>query len=163
MILSQSALQLVILTSSSILTCHSQIKLTPCLNFVIFISETFVVCVISFFLQLQLRQTWLLLQFTLQWHFASKLDQNTAHTKYSGSCRYKYTKIWTHYTNTQQITLASNQTTNWLQTCLLTFKPLQIQQPTYLYNSFSFPFHSLSTKSSDSSVLSIPYVRTSLG
>ena len=33
---------------------------------------------------------------------------------------------------------------------------------TYLYNSLSFPSHSLSTRSSDSSVLSIPYVRTSL-
>ena len=47
--------------------------------------------------------------------------------------------------------------------CLLTYKTLQIQQTTYLYNSLSFPSHSLSTKSSDSSVLSIPYVRTSLG
>ena len=51
---SQSALLLVILASSSILTCHSQIKLTPCLSLVIFISETSVVFVISFlFLQLQ--------------------------------------------------------------------------------------------------------------
>ena len=46
---------------------------------------------------------------------------------------------------------------------LLTYKMLKIQQPTYLYNSLSFPSHSLSTRSSDSSVLSIPYVRTSLG
>ena len=44
-----------------------------------------------------------------------------------------------------------------------TYKTLQIQQPTYLYNSLSFSSHSLSTRSSDSSVLSIPYVRTSLG
>ena len=47
--------------------------------------------------------------------------------------------------------------------CLLTYITLQIQQPTYLYNSLSFPSHSLSTRSSDSSVLSISYVRTSLG
>ena len=40
--------------------------------------------------------------------------------------------------------------------CLLTYKTLQIQQPTYLYNSFSFPSHSLSTRSSDSSVLFCP-------
>ena len=54
MISSQSALLLVILASSSILTCHSQIKLTPGLSLVIFISETSVVFVISFlFLQLQ--------------------------------------------------------------------------------------------------------------
>ena len=31
--------------------------------------------------------------------------------------------------------------------CLLTYKTLQIQQPTYLYNSLSFPSHSLSTRS----------------
>ena len=54
MISSQSALLLVILASSSSLTCHSQIKLTPRLSLVIFISETSVVFVISFlFLQLQ--------------------------------------------------------------------------------------------------------------
>ena len=40
MISSQSALLLVILASSSILICHLQIKLTPCLSLVIFISET---------------------------------------------------------------------------------------------------------------------------
>ena len=34
------------------------------------------------------------------------------------------------------------------------------QQPTYLYNSLSFPSHSVSTRSSDSLVLSIPYVRS---
>ena len=42
--------------------------------------------------------------------------------------------------------------------CLLTYKTLQIQQPTYLYNSLPFPSHSLSTRTSDSSVLSIPFV-----
>ena len=47
--------------------------------------------------------------------------------------------------------------------CLLTYKTLTNQQPTYLYNSFSFPSHSVSTRSSDSLVLSIPYVRSSLG
>ena len=47
--------------------------------------------------------------------------------------------------------------------CLLTYKTLQIQKPTILYNNLSFPSHSLATRSSDSSVLSIPYVRTSLG
>ena len=47
--------------------------------------------------------------------------------------------------------------------CLLTYKTLTNQQPAYLYNSLSFPSHSLSTRSSDSLVLSIPYVRSSLG
>ena len=45
--------------------------------------------------------------------------------------------------------------------CLLTYKTLTNQQPTYLYNSLSFPSHSVSTRSSDSLVLSIPYVRSS--
>ena len=44
---------------------------------------------------------------------------------------------------------------------LLTYKTNQ--QPTYLYNSLSFSSHSVSTRSSDSFVLSIPYVRSSLG
>ena len=47
--------------------------------------------------------------------------------------------------------------------CLLTYKTLTNQQPTYLYNSLSFPSHTVSTRSSDSLVLSIPYVRSSLG
>ena len=47
--------------------------------------------------------------------------------------------------------------------CLLTYKTLTNQQPTYLYNSLSFPSHSVSTRSSDSLVLSIPYARSSLG
>ena len=47
--------------------------------------------------------------------------------------------------------------------CLLTYKTLTNQQPTYLYSSLSFPSHSVSTRSSDSLVLSIPYVRSSLG
>ena len=46
--------------------------------------------------------------------------------------------------------------------CLLTYKTLINQQPTYYY-SLSCPSHSDSTRSSDSLVLSNPYVRTSLG
>ena len=49
------------------------------------------------------------------------------------------------------------------KTCLLTYKTLTNQQPTYLYNSLSFPSHFVSIRSSDSLVLSIPYVRSSLG
>ena len=47
--------------------------------------------------------------------------------------------------------------------CLLTYKTLTNQQPTYLYNSLSFLSHSVSTRSSDSLVFFIPYVRSSLG
>ena len=46
---------------------------------------------------------------------------------------------------------------------LLTYKALTNQQPKYLYNSLSFPSNSVFTRSSDSLVLSIPYVRSSLG
>ena len=47
--------------------------------------------------------------------------------------------------------------------CFLTYKTLTNQQPTYLYNSLSFPSHSVSSRSSDLLVLSIPYIRSSLG
>ena len=43
--------------------------------------------------------------------------------------------------------------------CLLTYKTLTNQQPAYLYNNLSFPSHLVSTRSSDSIVLSIRYVR----
>ena len=170
MISSQSALLLVILASSSILTCHSQIKLTPCLSLVIFISETSVVFVISFlFLQLQ----------RLPIHSS---PANLIIVIHSTMAFRKLT--WTKYKRIQN-TLARVVTNtskfehikpilkklHWLpikqridyKLCLLTYKTFQIQQPTYLCNSLSFPSHSLSTRSSDSSVLSILYVRTSLG
>ena len=170
MISSQSALLLVILASSSILICHSQIKLTPCLSLVIFISETSVVFVISFlFLQLQ----------RLPIHSS---PANLIIVIHSTMAFRKLT--WTKYSAYKILWLVSLQIhqkfehitpilkkLHWLpikqridyKLCLLTYKTLQIQQPTYLYNSLSFPSHSLSTRSSDSSVLSIPYVRTSLG
>ena len=47
--------------------------------------------------------------------------------------------------------------------CLFTYKTLTNQQPTYLYNSLSFPSHSVSTRSPDSLVLPFLYVRSSLG
>ena len=166
MISSQSALLLVILASSSILTCHSQIKLTPCLNLVIFISETSVVFVISFlFLQLQLihsspanliiavhstmafrKLTWTKYSaYKIFWLVSLQIHQNL-------NTSHQYSKNY--------IGFQSNNAS--ITNCLLTYKTLQIQQPTCLYNCLSFPSHSLSTRSSDSSVLSIPYVRTSL-
>ena len=170
MISSQSALLLVILASSSILIRHSQIKLTPCLSLVIFISETSVVFVISFlFLQLQ----------RLPIHSS---PANLIIVIHSTMAFRKLT--WTKYSAYKILWLVSlqihqnlntlhqySQKLHWLpikqridyKLCLLTYKTLQIQQPTYLYNSLSFPSHSLSTRSSDSSVLSIPYVWTSLG
>ena len=46
--------------------------------------------------------------------------------------------------------------------CLLTYKTLENHQPTYLHNSLSFPSNSVSTRSSDSLVLSILFDQWSL-
>ena len=87
------------------------------------------------------------------------------HTKYSGSLARvvtnRPTSEFKHITPILEILhwLPIKQRINY-KLCLLTYKTLKIQQPTYLCNS---PSHSLSTRSSESSVLSIPYVRTSLG
>ena len=131
MISSQSALLLVILASSSILTWHSQIKLTPCLSLVIFISETSVVFVISLFsfLFLQLQRLPIHSSPTnliIVIHSTIAFRKLTC-TKYRAHkilwlVSLKYIKIWTHYTNTQKITLASNQTTHRLQTVFLHIK-----------------------------------------
>ena len=60
------------------------------------------------------QQTWLL-QFTLFWHLTNKSQQTSTHSKFIGTCHYKYFKISTHHTNTQKTTLASYQTKNRLQ------------------------------------------------
>ena len=168
MISSQSAILLVILASFSILTCHSQIKLTPCLNLVIFISETSVVFVDHL---LPLSAATALANSLV----SSKLDY--CNSLYNGISQANLNKIQciqntlarvvTNTSKFEHITLILKKL-HWLpikqridyKLCLLIYKTLQIQQPTYLYNSLSFPSHSLSTRSSDSSVLSIPYVRT---
>ena len=170
MISSQSALLLVIFSSSLILTCHSQIKLTPCLSLVISISETSVVFVISFlFLQLQ--------RLPIHSSPANLIIAIHSTMAFSQANLNKIQRIQNTLarvvTNTSKFEHISPilKKIHWLpikqridyKLCLLTYKTLQIQQPTYLYNSLSFPSHSLSTRSSDSSVLSIPYVRTSLG
>ena len=170
MISSQSVPLLAILASSLTLTCLSLIKSTLYPNLVIFISETFVEFVI-FFLSLYshstckftcLQQTWLF-QFTLLWHLTSKSQQTSTHSKFIGTCHYKYFKTLTHHINTQKLHWLPIKQRIDYKTCLFTYKTLTNQQPTYLYNSLSFPSHSVSTRSSDSLVLSIPYVRPSLG
>ena len=171
MISSQSALLLVILASSSILTCHSLIKLTPCLSLVIFISETSVVFVISFlFLQLQRlpihsspanliivihstmafrKLTWTKYSaYKILWLVSLQIHQNL-------NTLHQYSKNYIGF----QSNNASITNCAFLHIKRFKFSNLA----TYLYNSLSFPSHSLSTRSSDSSVLSIPYVRTSLG
>jgi hypothetical protein len=46
--------------------------------------------------------------------------------------------------------------------CFLTYKTLLNQQPTYLYEALSHPSHSISTRSSKSLALSIPYAPNSI-
>ena len=170
MISSQSVPLLAILASSLTLTCLSLIKSNLYPNLVIFISETSVEFVIFFlFLQLQL----------LQIHLSpAKLDY--CNSLYSGISQVNLNKLQriqnslarviTNTSKYQHITPILKKL-HWLpikqridyKLCLLTYKTLTNQQPTYLYNSLSFPSHSVSTRSSDSLVLSIPYVRSSLG
>ena len=80
-------------------------------------------------------------------------------------------RVITNASKYQHITPILTNYTVWLpikqridyKLCLLTYKTLTNQQPTYHHNSLSFPSHSVSTRSSNSLVLSIPYVRSSLG
>ena len=140
MISSQSALLLVILASSLILTCHSQIKLTPCLYLVIFISETSVVFVISFlFLQLQrLPIHSSPANFIIVIHSTMAFRKLTW-TKFSADKRLWIVSLQIHLNlNTVHAILKK---LHWLpikqridyKLCLLTYKTLPIQQPTYLY------------------------------
>ena len=102
-----------------------------------------------------LQQTWLL-QFTLLWHITNKSQQTSTHSKFIGTCHYKHFK-YQHITPTFKKLhwLPIKQRMDY-KICLLTYKTLTNQQPSYLYNSLSFPSHSVSTRSSDSLVLSIP-------
>ena len=99
----------------------------------------------------------------LLWHLTSKSQRTSTHSKFIGTCQYKQFKISTHHTNTQKLHWLPIKQRIDYKICLLTHKTLTNQQPTYLYSSLSFPSHSVSTWSSDSLVLSIPYVRSSLG
>ena len=170
MISSQSVHLLAILASSLTLTCPSLIKSALYPNLVIFISETSVEFVIFFlFLQLQLLQIHLSpANLTTAIHFtlASHKQTSTNFKRIQNSLA----RVITNTSKYQHITPTLKKL-HWLpirqridyKICLLTYKTLTNKQPTYLYNSLSFPSHSVSTRSSDSLVLSIPYVRSSLG
>ena len=91
-----------------------------------------------------LQQTWLL-QFTLLWHLTSKSQQTSTHSNQNSLAR-----VITNTSKYQHITLTLKRL-HWLpikqrieyKFCLLTYKTLTNQQPTYLYNSLSFPSHCL--------------------
>ena len=169
MISSQSVPLLAILASSLTLTCPSLIKSTLYPNLVIFISETSVEFVIFFlFLQPQLLQIHLspanlttAIHFTLASHKQISTNFNAFKIHWHVSLQ-TLQNINISHQHSKKTTLASYQTKNRLQNLSSHIQNTN-QQPTYLYNSLSFPSHSVSTRSSDSLVLSIPYVRSSLG
>ena len=169
MISSQSVPLLAILASSLTLTCLSLIKSTLYPNLVIFISETSVEFVIFFlFLQPLLLQIHLFpenltiaIHFTLashkqistnfnafkiHWHVSLQILQNI-------NTSHQHSKNYTGFLSNKESTT---------KPVFSHTKHLQINN-LHLYNSLSFPSHSVSTRSSDSLVLSIPYVRSSLG
>ena len=170
MISSQSVPLLAILASSLTLTCLSLIKSTLYPYLVIFISETSVEFVIFFlFLQPLLLQIHLspanltiAIHFTLAFH--KQISTNCQHIQNSLARVITNTSKYQHITPTlgKRHWLPIKQRIDY-KTCLLTYKTLTNQQPTCLYNSLSFPSDSVSTRSSDSLVHSIPYVRSSLG
>ena len=170
MISSQSALLLVILASSSILTCHSQIKLTPCLSLVIFISETSVVFVISFlFLQLQRLPIHSSPANLIIVIHSTMAFRKLTWTKYSA-----YKILWLvslqihqnlntlHQYSKNYISFQSNNAS--ITNCVfLHIKRFKFSNLPIFTIVFLFLLTLCTTRSSDSSVLSIPYVRTSLG
>ena len=170
MISFQSVPLLAILASSLTLTCLSLIKSTLYPNLVIFISETSVEFVIFFlFLQPLLLQIHLFpanltiaIHFTLashkqistnfnafkiHWHVSLQILQNI-------NTSHQHSKNYTGFLSNKESTT---------KPVFSHTKHLQINNLHIFNNSLSFPSHSVSTRSSDSLVLSIPYVRSSLG
>ena len=137
MISSQPVPLLAILASSSTVTCLSLIKLTLYPNLVIFISEISVEFIIFFlFWQPQL----------LQIHLSPANLTTTIHYTLAShkliSINFNAFKIHWHVSKYQHITPILKKL-HWLpikqridyKLCLLTYKTLTNQQPTYLYNS----------------------------
>ena len=170
MISSQSVSLLAILASSLTLTCLSLIKSTLYPNLVIFISETSVEFVIFFlFLQPQLLQIHLspansttAIHFTLASHKQISTNFNAFKIHWHVSLQTLQNINTSHQHSKNYIGFLSNKELI-TKSVFSHTKTLTNQQPTYLYNSLSFLSHSVSTRSSDSLVLSIPYVRSSLG
>ena len=84
--------------------------------------------------------------FKIHWHVSLQILQNI-------NTSHQHSKNYTGFLSNKELTT---------KPVFSHTKTLTNQQPTYLYNSLSFPSHSVSTRSSDSLVLSIPYVRSSL-
>ena len=157
---------LAILASSSTLTCLSLIGSTLCPNLVIFTSETSVAFVIFFlFLQPQHWQIHLspanlttAIHFTMASH--KQISTNFNAFKLIGTRHHKHFKISTHHTNTKKnyTGFLSNKELS-TNSVFSHTKHLQINS----LHIFTIVFHFRRTRSTDSLVLSIPYVRSSLG
>ena len=72
------------------------------------------------------------------WHLTNKSQQTSTHSKFIGTCHYKYFKISTHHTIFQKLHWLPIKQRIDYKTCLLTYKTLTNQQPTNLHNSLSF-------------------------
>ena len=165
MISSQSVPLLAILASSLTLTCLSLIKSTLYPNLVIFISETSVG--IRHLLPLSTATALANSLVSSKLDYCNSLYSGISQTNLNRLQRLQNSlaRVITNTSKYQHITPTLKKLL-WLpikqridyKTCLLTYKTLSNQQPTYLYNSLSFPSHSVSTRSSDSLVLSFPYV-----
>ena len=168
MISSKSVTLLAILASSLTPKCHSLINSTLYLYLVIFISETSIKFVIFFFflqpqfLQINLSKANLTtaIHYTLASH--KLISTNFNAFRIHGTCHYKHFKLSIHHTNTQKLHWLPIKQRIDYKLCLLTYKTLTNQQPSYLYYILSFPSHSIPTRSADSLVFSIPYVQLSL-
>ena len=147
----------------------NSVKVSLYPNLVIFISETSVEFVI-FFLSLQPPLANSLVSSKLDYCNSLYSDISQTNLNKLQRIQNSLARVITNTSKYQHITPTLKKL-HWLpikqridyKICLLTYKTLTNQQPTYLYNSLSFPSHSVSTRSSDSLVLSIPYVRSSLG
>ena len=64
-------------------------------------------------------------------------------SKFIGTRHHKHFKISTHHTNPKKLHWLPIKQRIDYKLCLLTYKTLINQQPTYLYNSLSFPSHSI--------------------
>ena len=129
-----------------------------------FISDTSVEFVISFcFLQIHLSPA----NSTCVIHcniFTNKSQQTLTHSKLIGTRHHKHFKISTHPTNTWKLHWLPIKQRIDYKLCFLTYKTLKINN----LHIFTIVFHlrhtlHVSTRSSDSLILSIPYVRSSLG
>ena len=173
MISSQLVPLLAILASSLTLTCLSLIKSTLYPNLVIFIpvhpsnsSSSSSLYSYSSCKFTCLQQTWLL-QFTLLWHLTNKSQQTSTHSKFFGTCHYKYSEILQNINTSHQ---HSKNYTGFLSNKESTIKPVFSHTKHLQINNlhiFTIVFHSRHILFLHDLLIHLffpyPYVRSSLG